>query len=320
MKNNSPFVLAKVSKVLVYLFFLAYLTGKAFADYWLFDIVAQYSVYTLTFTLLSTVVYIYAVRKNQGKSILFPVIFILCFWQLFLLVRPFYFGENAKAETANYKVASINIYSQNEEVESLKNFLDKEKPDLILLQEVTSNWQKKLDFLRAQYPNYHEEVRDNNFGIALYSRYPIDTLEVKNYIDEMHPSLWATILVGGKKLQVLGTHPVPPLPNQARFEKRNLQYELMKKEIEETKQENIVLVGDLNSTVFSPNINKIKNHKLKDARLGFGFQNSWNAFIPIFRTNIDHIWVSKNIKVTNFYRGDFIESDHFPIIAELKIE
>ena len=45
-----------------------------------------------------------------------------------------------------------------------------------------------------------------------------------------------------------------------------------------------------------------------------------NAFIPIFRTNIDQCWVSKKIKVTNFYRGDDIKSDHFPIVAELKID
>lgn len=320
MKNNSPFGFAKVSKVLVNLFFLAYLTGRAFADYWLFDIVAQYSVYTLAFTLVCTALYIYAVRKNQRKSILFPVLFILCFWQLFMLIRPFYFGENAKTESPNYKVASVNIYSQNSDVYTLMQFINKEKADLVLLQEVTTKWQNNLDNLRTLYPYYHEEVRDNNFGIALYSRYPIDSLVVKNYIDDRHPSLWATISVGEKKIQVLGTHPVPPLPNQARFEKRNLQLELMKKDIEESDHENILLVGDLNCTLFSPNINKIKNDKLKDARLGFGFQNSWNAFVPIFRTNIDHIWVSKNIKVTNFYRGDFIESDHFPIIAELKIE
>ena len=85
-------------------------------------------------------------------------------------------------------------------------------------------------------------------------------------------------------------------------------------------RKNIILVGDLNSTVYSPNFKLVQSDKMKDARSGFGLNNSWNAFIPIFRTNIDQCWVSKKIKVTNFYRGDDIKSDHFPIVAELKIE
>ncbi len=94
----------------------------------------------------------------------------------------------------------------------------------------------------------------------------------------------------------------------------------MKQEIDALPNENIILVGDLNSTVYSPNFKLVQSDKMKDARSGFGLNNSWNAFIPIFRTNIDQCWVSKKIKVTNFYRGDDIKSDHFPIVAELKID
>ena len=94
----------------------------------------------------------------------------------------------------------------------------------------------------------------------------------------------------------------------------------MKHEIDALSTENIILIGDLNCTVYSPNFKLVQSDKLKDARSGFGLQNSWNAFIPIFRTNIDQCWVTKSMKVTNFYRGEDIKSDHFPIVAELKIE
>ena len=163
-------------------------------------------------------------------------------------------------------------------------------------------------------------MRSNNFGIAIYSKIPFSKVSTKNYIDEMHPSILAEIIVDAKLVSILATHPVPPLPNQARFERRNKQYELMKQEIDALPNENIILVGDLNSTVYSPNFKLVQSDKMKDARSGFGLNNSWNAFIPIFRTNIDQCWVSKKIKVTNFYRGDDIKSDHFPIVAELKID
>ena len=181
-------------------------------------------------------------------------------------------------------------------------------------------WEKNVEIVLKEYPCYEEGRRGNDFGIAVYSKHKFVKVETKNYIDDMHPSILADFDINGKKVSVLMSHPVPPLPNQARFERRNEQYELIKQEIDALPNENIILVGDLNSTVYSPNFKLVQSDKMKDARSGFGLNNSWNAFIPIFRTNIDQCWVSKKIKVTNFYRGDDIKSDHFPIVAELKIE
>jgi len=232
----------------------------------------------------------------------------------------FYFGENAKGEKENFKIISINIFSQNNEYQHLENYINQETADVIVLQELTPDWQKNIEFIRKKYPYYKEEPRMNNFGIAVYSKIPFDTIITRNYIDEMHPSLLGEIKINNKPVSILMTHPVPPLPNQARFERRNKQYKLMKEEIDDLTNQNIILIGDINSTVYSPNFKLLQSDKLKDARSGFGLQNSWNALIPILRTNIDQCWVSKNIKVTNFYRGENIQSDHFPIVAELKIE
>lgn len=232
----------------------------------------------------------------------------------------YYLGENAKGEQANFKIISINIFSQNEEFQHLQNYLKDETADVIVLQELTPSWQKHVEFIRKEYPYYKEEARPNNFGIAVYSKIPFDTIITKNYIDDMHPSLLGELKVAGKPVSILMTHPVPPLPNQARFKRRNKQYKMMKEEIDAMTNENIIFIGDFNSTVYSPNFKLLQSDKLKDARTGFGLQNSWNAFIPVLRTNIDQCWVSKNIKVTDFYRGNDIQSDHFPILAELKIE
>ncbi|GEM_PF-334781 len=318
MKNNS-FSWAKVSKVLVYLFFFVYLSGKAFYEYWIFDILAQYSLYSLLLTLIFSALQIFIVRKETKKSLTFPLIFLFAAYQFYVHVQPFYFSENSKGEVANLKIASVNIYSQNHQVEELKSFVQKENADVLLMLELTPKWQQSISFMREKYPYYKEEIRANNFGIGLYSKIPLKKVEVKNYIDENFPSLLATLEIQGKEVTILGTHPVPPIPNNARFKKRNEQFALMKKEIDALDSDRIIFLGDFNCTIFSPNFDKLKSDKLKDARQGFGIQNSWNAYIPFFRTNIDQLWVSKQIKVTNFYRGQNVDSDHFPIVAELKI-
>ena len=313
-------MLTKWGKVLFFVFIGIYLISKSFYQYFIFDMLVHYSIYALIIAFFLCLLYNYLIRKQEKKSILWLVPLIAIPVIVYQNMGNFYFGENAKGEEPNFKIISINIFSQNEEFEHLKSYLTEEKADMIVLQELTPAWQKHVDFIRKEYPYFKEEVRSNNFGIAIYSKKPLLKVETKNYIDAMHPSILADVEVNGKPLTILATHPVPPLPNQARFERRNKQCQLMKEEIDALPNENIMLIGDLNSTVYSPNFKLVQSDKMKDARAGFGLNNSWNAFIPIFRTNIDQCWVSKPIKVTNFYRGKDIKSDHFPIVAEIKIE
>lgn len=296
-----------------------YLTSKSFYQYFVFDMLVHYSIYALIIAFFILILYNYLIRKQKNKSILFLIPFVIIPYVVYNEMGHYYLGENAKGEKENFKIISINIFSQNEEFQHLQNYLKEETADVIVLQELTPSWQKHVEFIRQEYPYYKEEPRSNNFGIAVYSKIPFDTVITKNYIDEMHPSLIGELKVNGKPVSILMTHPVPPLPNQARFERRNKQYKLMKEEIDAMTNENIIFIGDFNSTTYSPNFKLLQSDKLKDARTGFGLQNSWNAFIPILRTNIDQCWVSKNIGVTNFYRGKDIQSDHFPIVAELKI-
>lgn len=313
-------MLTKWSKILFLVFLGIYLSSRSFYQYFVFDMLVQYSVYALIIAFFLCLIYNYSIRKQEKKNILWLIPLVAIPIITYKNLGNFYFGENARGEQSNFKIISINIFSQNEEFQHLKDYLAKDKSDVIVLQELTPAWQKHVEFIRKEYPYYKEEVRSNNFGIAIYSKIPFTKVSTKNYIDEMHPSILAKIIVDAKPLSILATHPVPPLPNQARFERRNKQYELMKQEIDALPNENIILIGDLNSTVYSPNFKLVQSDKMKDARSGFGLNNSWNAFIPILRTNIDQCWVSKNIKVTNFYRGDDIKSDHFPIVAELKID
>ncbi len=313
-------MLTKWSKILFFGFAIFYLASKSFYQYFVFDMLVQYSVYALALSFIFCLIFNYSIRKEKKKSILFLFPIFIFPYIIYQNIENFYFSENSKGENPNFKIISINIFSDNNKFQYLKDYLKTENSDVLVLQELTPAWQKHVDFVRKEYPYFKEEVRDNNFGIAIYSKIPFDTIITRSYDNDMHPSLIGELKINGKPLSILATHPVPPLPNQARFERRNKQYQLIKKEIDHLPNKNIILIGDLNSTVYSPNFKLVQSDRMKDARAGFGLNNSWNAFIPLFRTNIDQCWVSKDIKVTNFYRGKDIKSDHFPIVAELKIE
>jgi endonuclease/exonuclease/phosphatase (EEP) superfamily protein YafD len=95
-------------------------------------------------------------------------------------------------------------------------------------------------------------------------------------------------------------------------------------------RDSIVLVGDFNLTPWSPYYRQlISDTGLHNTRLGFGILPTWirpathvnypSWLIPLVNIPIDHIFVTKDLKVVRTYTGDNGNSDHAPIISELTI-
>ncbi|MDA1079433.1 MAG: endonuclease/exonuclease/phosphatase family protein [bacterium] len=86
-----------------------------------------------------------------------------------------------------------------------------------------------------------------------------------------------------------------------------------------SKQENLVVLGDLNITNFSPPFERmLEDGGLLDARIGSGMFGSWPSVLPTFATiPIDHVLYKGAWRVCKLERGPNIGSDHFPLIATL---
>lgn len=77
-----------------------------------------------------------------------------------------------------------------------------EKPDIISVQEVTPDWDEALQrLLEKDYPNYRTFKRIDNYGIAIFSKYPlnrIDTFETNHVpniigsirVDSLYPDVF----------------------------------------------------------------------------------------------------------------------------------
>lgn len=116
--------------------------------------------------------------------------------------------------------------------------------------EVNARWMSALDALRTNYPQVIAEPREDNFGIALFSRLPLTNSEVVEFGPGEVPSITTTLEAGGQKVFLLGTHPLPPgSAENARL--RNEQFREIATRIRRGARPAIVL-GDLNSTPWSP--------------------------------------------------------------------
>ena len=168
---------------------------------------------------------------------------------------------------------------------------------------------------KAQNVVRNSTARSDNFGIALYSRRPITSHRVEHLDDSNVPTIVATIDLDGRSLNVVGTHPLPPM-GRRRSELRDRHLQAIGNLIKRLPPP-VMVLGDLNTTSWSPHFRDLlEKCDLRDSRCGFGVQPTWPVEQWVLRIPIDHALVSEDLAVTQRYVGPDIGSDHFPIVVE----
>ena len=76
--------------------------------------------------------------------------------------------QEAGPALATWLVA--NVYTANQRHDQLISLIHERKPDVVVLVETDSRWLRALDGPLAAYPHRVLHPREDNFGIALYSR------------------------------------------------------------------------------------------------------------------------------------------------------
>jgi endonuclease/exonuclease/phosphatase (EEP) superfamily protein YafD len=184
--------------------------------------------------------------------------------------------------------------------------------------EVNERWMTVLSPLHTNYPHRLSAVREDDFGIALFSRIPLTNETVVDIGNTEVPSIIADIAVNEQTIHLVGTHPLPPgSPAYARL--RNDQLVALANHVHNQKSP-VILFGDLNVTPWSPYFADLLKHGgLQDTSQGRGLLGSWPAWLPGLRIPLDHCLISDPIRVINKQLGPGVGSDHLPVVVELQI-
>ena len=235
-------------------------------------------------------------------------------------VIPLYFGPSIPNPSAfTLKVMSANVHTQNRQHRLFLDLVRRENPDLLLVMEATDAWMQSLTELKPLYPHVLAVPRTDAFGIALFSKNPTESIDVRYIGDTSVPSIVATCAIDGHSITILGTHTLPPVnANYARD--RNRQLSALARFAHNTKGP-IVLVGDLNITSWSPYFTDLlEDSGLHDTRRGFGIQATWTGGRQFLRLPIDHVLVSPELNVHDRHVGPDIGSDHQPVIVSISMD
>lgn len=285
------------------------MVGTALSKFhWIFDMVAHFRMYYWISFIALTALAIYQKERTWIISNLFFSVVIG------IGLINFYIPRFEVTES-DFRLCSMNVLSTNRDFQKAFDVIEEENPDVLVVQELSPFWAKQLKALDKKYPYQKLAPQEGNFGLGIYSRFPMKNTEVKALCDVNIPTIITDLKIDDKVITLIGTHPTPPLIHG--FHNRNTQFKNLNKLVKEQKNP-VVLTGDLNCTSFSYSLNLMTDGtNLKDTRLGFGLQSTWSADIPLINIPIDHCFISEELKTASRKVGNSTGSDHYPIIVDI---
>ncbi len=225
-------------------------------------------------------------------------------------------GDGAPPGVPVLRLLSANVLTGNRDSSRLLAAVAKENPDVLVLLEINERWRRELTALAATYPHRLLRPREDNFGIAVFSRLPGTVLELAQLGETRLPSILATFEWQGQPTTLIATHPLPPLGSSG-ARRRNRQLEAIGERAAATEGA-VIVIGDLNTTPWSPHFRDLlQQGDLRDSAQGRGLQPTWPAGSRLLRLPIDHCLHSADLMAVDRRVGSDIGSDHLPIVVDL---
>ena len=238
-----------------------------------------------------------------------------------LPIVPWYVGGNSPQTSSagtSLRILLSNVYTANTQSGRLLELLKTENVDLAVLQEVDGRWVNELEPLKATLPEMKVIPREDNFGIGVWSRFKLEHVQVMELGPFEVPTISVELEVGGRRVAVFATHPVPPASAEG-AQGRDVQLQELAEKAAQS-QLPVIVLGDLNTTMWSPAYRRFeKKSGLKNARRGFGVLPTWPAQFRWVGIPLDQCLVSPEIQVANARVGRPIGSDHLPLVVDLII-
>ena len=239
----------------------------------------------------------------------------------YTLAASFQVEPSSRDSETTIQLLIANVLTPNDRYDDLKAIIREADPDIVLLVECDQRWLDELA-LSETYPCSVERPLDNLYGMAFYTRLGVEDVSVHYLVQDDIPSVRARILLSnGDTLDFRGLHPRPPAPseNDSSVE-RDAELLLVADDLRDASGP-VVVAGDMNDVAWSPTTRQFQRiSRLLDPRIGRGLFSTFSAEHWFLRWPLDHVFVSKELRVVNIERLAYFGSDHFPISITLSYE
>ncbi len=170
------------------------------------------------------------------------------------------------------RIVSLNVHTSNTEYDRVLRHLLARDPDVAFLMEINAEWAARLQPLIHRYPHTLILPREDNFGLALLTRLPVDSLAEL----ELGAAGVPSAVLRGANLSIIATHPLPPASRE-NAELRDEQLADLATAAREIRGP-LVVIGDLNATPWSAPFRRLTAETgLSDSGRGRGWHPTWVA-------------------------------------------
>jgi endonuclease/exonuclease/phosphatase (EEP) superfamily protein YafD len=225
-------------------------------------------------------------------------------------------GDRARS----LRILIANVLMENRRDGDFVALVRETDPDLILAVETDAWWDERLGVLDGKYPHGLKRPQGNYNGMRLPSRLELEASTLRFLVEDDIPSIMATVrLRSGDSVEFFGLHPRPPEMQQD-TEERDAELLVVGREAKACGMPAIG-AGDLNDVAWS-NTRRLfqKVSGMPDPRRGRGMFSTFHADYPMFRWPLYHVFHDSAFALVRLQRLRSIGSDHFPVLAELKLE
>ena len=218
------------------------------------------------------------------------------------------------SDVADIRVLNANVRASNTAADGIIALLNRVQPDVFAILEFTDHLADAMRPLDQRYPHRVLVPQNDNFGIAVFSRWPFANTELFDLGG--YTAIDVQIMSTNGNWHFIAAHPVPPIGAElARL--RNRQLEQLAQRLSAMTTPRIV-VGDFNLAPFSPHFaDFIDQTGLDNALRGKGPSFTWPSFFLPLGIPIDHVMTSAEFEVTRYFREQDIGSDHFPVVVDV---
>ncbi len=216
------------------------------------------------------------------------------------------------APARQLKIVYANVNVANLRYESIGDFFERETADILVISEISQKLFEALTPILKDYPFREVIPREDCFGLAVFSRLPVKSMQARYLGEAQLPSIKCVIAREPQDIVLWATHPVPPM-GQRGWEMRNEQLLILAEEIKGDSRPHIV-VGDLNTAPWCYWFDVLLNKTMKDSSLARGIIPTWPAYFPFFlRIPLDHILIGRDIGVLERNVLPVSGSDHHSV-------
>lgn len=222
-------------------------------------------------------------------------------------------GGEAHGFAPEYRLLQLNLRWVNEEPGRVLSLIGRLEPDVITFEEVSADWSRRIEPLKARYPYGIVCPRPTRVGgVAILSRRPL-AAGTNAECHDRGAFATARIDFGGRTLDVAAIHLGWPWPFGQDWQIDNIAPVLNRL------QGPAILAGDFNAAPWSHTVRRVAREGSLDIIGGVG--PTWlhralpNALRRTIGLPIDHIMAKGDVFLAPIEKGDWVGSDHVPLIV-----